>query len=236
MRLLAKSYCSLHPEVAIEVLPSLGTSGGSRAVKAGAIDLAVASRSLTEKEQAGVKSHFLGKSPFVFAVHPETRIADVTLSQVARIYDGSMANWRDGSRIRRILRPVDDADWQYMRTLSPELARALDVAQSTNGLQLSITDTDAVDYLERTEGSFGPTTLAMVLAEKRKVKVLSFEGRQPGNSEPGGQPYPLMKSYLLLTSSKSSPEIEGFIDFIHSDSGREILAQVGIIPGGDQPQ
>ena len=233
MRLLGKKYSTLHQEVTVKVLPSLGTAGGIHAAKTGAVDLAVASRRLKEQELGGMKEYFLGGSPFVFAVNPATEVANVTLAQVVSLYNGNTTTWPDGTRIRRVLRPHNDSDWQFMTGLSPELAKALELAQATEGLFLAVTDTDAVSYLERIRGSFGPTTLAMVLSEKRRVKILSFNGLQPV-TDPGVENYPLVKPYHLLARADAPVSVNDFIDFIRSDQGRQILAQVGIKPAGPQ--
>lgn len=198
--------------------------------------MAIASRQLKAQERAGLKEYFLGESPFVFVVHPATVVRDVTLAQIVNIYDGTINTWQDGTKIRRILRPDTDSDWQLMHSLSPELATALDLAQWTEGLFLAVTDTDTVSYLERVRGSFGPSTLAMILAEKRNVKILSFNGIQPSVSNTGAEKYPLVKPYRLLTRVDASAPVDGFSDFIRSDQGRQILAQVGITLASDQLQ
>jgi phosphate transport system substrate-binding protein len=236
MRLLGRSYSALHPEVTVEVLPSLGTAGGIRAAKTGAIDLAVAGRPLMAKEKEGLKGYFLGETPFVFAVHPQTQVEDVTLAQVVNMYNGTIRTWRDGNQIRRILRPHNDSDWQLMSNISTELAKALEIAQETEGLFPAVTDTDAVSYLERIRGSFGPSTLSMILAEKRNVKILSFNGTQPGVSDPSKEKYPLVKPYHLLARADASASVNAFIDFILSDQGWEILAEAGIMPAAEQSQ
>ena len=236
IRLLGENYSALHPEVTFKVLPSLGTAGGIRAVKTGAIDLAIASRPIQEMERVGLKGYFLGESPFVFAVHPATEVKDVTLAQVVNIFNGSIPAWPDGNRIRRILRPDTDSDWQLMSSLSPELAKALEIAQETEGLFQAVTDTDTVSYLERIRGSFGGSTLTMILAEKRNVKILTFNGIQPGVAEPGKEKYPLAKPFYLLARADASAAVEGFVDFIGSDQGRQILAQVGIMPANERSQ
>jgi len=227
MRLLGQNYNSFHPEVSVNVLPSLGSAGGIRALKDGAIDLAISSRLLHEKEKAGIIGYLLGRSPFVFVVHPATQVDDVTENQLAGIYSGNITTWQDGVQIRRIIRPVADTDWQIMRTISPEVAEALDGAQETSGLFLAVTDSDVLSYIERVHGSFGAATLAMILAEKRRVKILSFDGIQPGTAVSGTQ-YPLEKQFIILMRDNTSANVRDFIDFIFSDRGKSILAQVGI--------
>jgi phosphate transport system substrate-binding protein len=232
MRLLGRSYSALHPDVKVKVLPSLGSGGGIRAIKTGAIDLAVASRPLTENEKTGLQYSFLGSSPFVFAVHPATPVEGITLSEIVNIYSGVITTWPDESHIRRFLRPSNDTDWQIMNTISPELASALQIAQKNEGIHLAITDSDAVDYLERVRGSFGPLTLTMIFAEQRKVKILAFNGNKPGVGGNDPEKYPLMKPYYLITRNDAMPALVNFIEFIHSAQGQKILTQAAIVKSG----
>lgn len=228
MELLRQQYRIHHPKITIEILPSLGSSGGMQALQAGAIDLAVVSRSLKEKEKKGVREYLLGTSPFVFAVHPYTEAENLTDTQLVDIYRGNLSLWPDGTQIRRILRPSDDTDWLIMQMISPEIAQALKEAGQTEGLYLAVTDTDAVSYLERVAGSFGATTLAMILAEKRKVKILSYRGIDP--ADPSGVAlYPLLKTYRLAVRSDAPTGLIDFLGFIFSDQGKQVLSKVGIV-------
>ncbi len=58
MQLLGDAYSKNHPETKIIVLPSLGSSGGIKAVLAGAIQVAVSSRPIKDSETS------LGASAF----------------------------------------------------------------------------------------------------------------------------------------------------------------------------
>jgi phosphate transport system substrate-binding protein len=97
-------------------------------------------------------------------------------------------------------------------------------------LFLAVTDTDVVSYLERVRGSFGPTTLAMICAEKRNVKVLSLNGIQPGSVT--SEHYPLEKQYFALVRDDASAKAGEFVDFILSSQGKIILAEVGMSTAG----
>jgi phosphate transport system substrate-binding protein len=227
MKRLAQEYCTHHPEITIEVLPSLGSSGGILALQSGAIDLAVASRPLKVIEKRDVQDLMLGTSPFVFGVHPSTSTEDITISQLIDIYLGTQTTWSDGIPIRRILRPVNDTDWLLLQAISPEVAQALEVASQTEGLYLAVTDTDTAAYLERVTGSFAPITLTMILAEQRQVKVLSFMGIDPADPKVAKR-YPLHKTYRLIVRKETSTEVTDFLKFIFSDRGKQILNEVGL--------
>jgi phosphate transport system substrate-binding protein len=232
MQLLGKSYSTHNPDVTVEVLPSLGTSGGIRALKSGAIDVAVAGRQLTEDEKTGLHYSFLGESPMVFAVHPATPVEEIILPEIVDIYNGTNLTWSDQNRIRPFSRPVNDADWQLMNSFSPELSEALQIAQKNEGIHLAITDNDAVTYLENVRGSFGPTTLTMIVAEQRRVKILTFNGKQPEAANHIQERYPLQKSYFLLSRIDTTPAVAKFLDYIHSPQGQKVLSQVAISING----
>lgn len=229
LQVMGQHYSYLNPQTTIKVLPSLGSAGGIRALQAGAIDLAIASRTLKEQEKENLQELPLGFSPLVFAVHPDTPISDITFNEAAGIYSGAISTWRDGSQIRRILRPESDADWLLMRRVSGEMANSLDIAQKTQGLHLAVTDSDAVSSLEQVAGSFGPTTLAMVLAEKRKVRMLSLAGRQPADL--GDDPeYPMRKTFRMIIRDDARPEIRAFTAFITSPEGKKTMSALGVLP------
>jgi len=228
MRLLGSGFSQLTPRYSVKVLPSLGTSGGIRALRAGALDMAIASRKVTNKEREGLEVYSLGRSPFVFAVHPGVPMDNITLAQVRDIYAGDMAVWSDGNPIRWILRPVDESDWLLMRAISTEMAGAVDLAQKTEGLFVAITDIDVADSLEKIKGSFSPIPLTLIVSEKRLVKVLSLNGVQPSVEALAAHHYPLAKPYYLLVRQDAPESVRKFIAFIRSHQGQQLLYQSGI--------
>lgn len=229
MKLLAQKYKTQQQNVIFEVLPSLGSSGGMKALQSGAIDVAITSRPLKEKEKKGVKAYTLGQSPFMFAVHPSVSVDSLTQSQLIEIYLGKTNKWPNGVPIRRVLRPGNDTDWLTMKAMSSALSHAMDIAHQTEGLFIAVTDNDAVDYLERVEGSISPTTLTLVLAEKRRVKILSFEGTSAVDNS-SQSIYPFQKTYFLAVRNELSSAVADFLNFIFSEQGKEVLVKAGVKP------
>jgi len=67
MTRLGAAFAAYQPDLAVEVLPSLGSSGGIRALAGGAIDIAVSARALKPEEEAqGLQAVALLRTPFVF--------------------------------------------------------------------------------------------------------------------------------------------------------------------------
>jgi phosphate transport system substrate-binding protein len=228
MRLLGLAFARANPGDKVEVLPSLGSNGGIRALEDGALAVAIVSRAVKDAERKEFSVYDLGCSPFVFAVHSAVAEEAITLSQVAAIYSGKMTVWQDGTPIRRILRPVDESDWRLMQGLSPAMADALQKAENTDGLFIAMTDADVADYLEESRGSFGPVTLTLFLSEKRRFKILSLDGVRPDVGAVARHRYPVVKPYTLLIRHDATEPVKRFMRFIQSGDGRQLLQQSGI--------
>ncbi|MEC5292028.1 PstS family phosphate ABC transporter substrate-binding protein, partial [Aurantimonas sp. C2-3-R2] len=86
MRLLGASYMKEHPDSQIEVLPSLGSTGGIKALLAGAVDIAVSSRALTDEERAaGATSNLYARTPLAVVTSPNAPIEDITTGELEAI-------------------------------------------------------------------------------------------------------------------------------------------------------
>lgn len=228
MKLLAETYQSTHPEAKIKVLPSLGSGGGIKAVLAGAIQVAVSSRPLKSTEsEKGARSVEYGRTPFVFAVGTNTRVDAVTEQDLVDIYSGTRETWQDGTRIRIVLRPVGDSDSAKVKSISPAVSEAKSAAEQRPGMLYAVTDQETADHIEKIDGAFGASTLAQINAEQRSMKPLRLNGVDPIGGTIADGSYPYYKPFIIVTSPKTTAAAQQFVDFIGSDSGREILSRLG---------
>lgn len=228
MRLLADAYTAHHPETTFVVLPSMGSSGGIKAVLAGAVAIALSTRPLKPDEiAAGAKAVEYGRTPFVFATAPATPVDGISTRQLADIYAGRLGEWPDGTRIRTILRPVSDSDNDVIKAISPEIAKGLAIAETRPGMAFAVTDQETAKAIETTPGGIGPTSLALILSERRNLKPLRIDGILPSPDSLADGSYPLDKRMLIVTAPKSPPEALDFIAFVRSDEGRAILTRTG---------
>ncbi len=228
IRRLGMSFVKSNPSTIIAIPPSMGSNGGIKAVLAGKLDIAVSARPLTEGERArgGCEIPY-ARTPFVFAVNGRTARRGVTRDEVLAIYRGTMTAWDDGSPIRLILRPRSDSDIDALLPVSPEMGAALDAAYGREGLLTAMTDQDAADALEKTPGAFGTTTLALVAAEKRNIRILSLEGVHPSLKSLGDGSYQHSKTFFLVTGANPPPTVRSFIAFVRSPAGASILRKSG---------
>lgn len=228
MELLGDAFKRQNPGVVIEVLPSLGSGGGVKALLAGAVQVAVIARPLQDKEvAAGASAQEFGRTPFVFATHRSTRARGISVSDLVDVYAGRQESWPDGTPIRLVLRPVGDSDSEALKAISPAMRAAKTAAEQRKGMFFAVTDQDAADALEKMPGSLGPTSLALVLGERRELKVLALDGVMPDVRSLAAGSYPLYKTMLLATGPKSSAAAKAFVEFARSPAAREILVKNG---------
>lgn len=229
MRLLANEYSAKSPGFRIRIVPSLGSGGSIKAVLAGAIDLAVSSRPINEQERKlGASLREFGRTPFVVAVAAKMPIDTITIKELADIYAGIKVKWPDGTPIRIILRPSSDIDSEMIRSFSPALRQGVSAAEARPGIRVALNDQMAADDLERIPGAVGPSSLSLLLSEKRQLKALSLDGVRPTPENAASQAYPYSKRLFFVTGARLSKAVESFTAFANSPAGRKILVANGI--------
>jgi phosphate transport system substrate-binding protein len=231
MRLLAEAFRKAEPGVEVVIPRSIGSTGGIRAALGGKLDIGLSARPLSAEELAEGGRHIpYARTAFVFAVNPDVKRSDITLAEAIEIYAGRKTTWDDGTALRLILRPTADTDTIALRNMSPEMARAVEQAQKREGLIVATTDQDSADAIGRTDGSFGTSTLALVVSEKRRIRMLSLSGVMPTTESVRDGTYPYTKTFYMVTRQAPSPTARRFIRFVWSPEGKAILSRAGQVP------
>jgi len=228
MQLLVAAYAKGRPDVRISVLPSMGSGGGIKALLAGAIQIGVSSRSLTEAERkAGAAEVEYGRTPFVFVTSTTSKVSGITTQNLVDFYAGTTDQWPDGSKVRLVLRPIGDSDSDLIKSMSPAMREAKSAAEQRQGMLFAVTDQETASNIEKIPGALGSSTLALILSEKRALKALALNGIVPDAKSIASGSYPLQKQLLIITGPKTTPEAHAFVAFVRSAAGREILIQTG---------
>ena len=228
MQLLADAYTAEHPGTRIKVLPSLGSGGGIKALLSGAIQVAVSARPLKDKEsKAGANSVPLSRTPIVFATQSRNQATGISEQELVDMLAGKTPEWPDGTRVRLILRPVDDSDSRMIKNISSAVRDAKIAAEQRKGMAFAVTDQDAADSIEKIPGSLGVSTLAQIISEQRAIKALRWNDVEPGATTLADGSYPLQKHYVIVTTRKTPAEARDFVAFLESASARAILAANG---------
>ena len=228
MQVLGEAFERSNPDVKVEVVPSLGSSGGIKAAAKGAIDIAFSSRPLTAIEtDLNLTDTEWVRTPFVVASGKETEAGDMSLPRLEQIYSGVVTSWPNRERIRLVLRPAAESDTRIAKSISPTLTRAIDSLSSLEGALIAVTDQENLATLAKIPGSLGFATLAQVITEKRPVQIWSFAGVPPSVQSLKDGSYSLVKPLYMITRPAPSANVKNFLAFLRTDQARSILTNSG---------
>ena len=229
MRGLGAAYTADHPETRVEVLPSLGTPGGIRALLARRIDIALTSRPLTDKDKGdGLEEAVCATTAYVFAT-TYTGPYSVTKATLPSLYANPQPVWPDRTPLKIILRSRAGTARQYLSTLVPGMAAALDAAYARPGMPVSATDQVNAELATRVAGSFAFMTLMQMQSERLALRALPFEGVTPTPQTIADRTYPLLIQGCAVIHRIASAEVQKFIVYMKSTVGQALVRQHGAI-------
>lgn len=228
MQLIGEAFQRAYPEHSVKILPSLGTSGGIKALQGGRLDLAVSARDVNAEEKvAGLSAYKYGTTAFIFVSHAKTPVQALTKESIAALYSGRQASWSDGKPVRLVLRPKGDSDTKQLTKFSPEIEAAVMTAHAKSGMTLAVTDSDSADQVEKIPGAFATSTLALVLSENRNFNILPLDGVKPTAQTLADATYPHTKDMYAVTGANPSAGSKQFLQFLGLPPGMEILKKTG---------
>lgn len=230
MERLANDYSTRHADERFEFQAPWGNEGAYRAVRVGRLDLAIVNRPEAAPPRAGdaaLAVNWLARTPQVFAVHRDTGLRDLSLADLTALHREEVFRLPSGQRLRPVLRPDGSGTARGVASLAPGLAAAMRLAQQRAGMLRAVDELEALRLIEEVPGAVGAVTLAAMLASRRPLVALAFEGRVPSVAELEARRYPLQRQFYVVSTPLPSPKVLGFVSFIRSDVARATLATLG---------
>lgn len=167
------------------------------------------------------------RTPTVIAVSNNLDHDAITIDQLVDIYTGKLTKWPDGSLIRPIIRQPNDDNTRQLKQLSPALQSAIEIADKRSGLLFASTDQETVDKIEKTPGSFGVTSLALILSEQRPIHAMNLDGVEPTSETCIDGSYPIIKHFYFILPNDISVQVSDFLSFVKSPAGKILLEKYG---------
>ena len=231
MRQLGAAFTVEHPGLRIDVLPSMGSGGGVRALRDGAIDIAITGRPLTAEEQGDVNLNQipLAVTPVAFlSSHPQE--LNLAPDVAARMFSDPDARWPDGTPVRVIVRPETESDLSVVISQFQGLREAFAMARRRPDVPMAATDQENLELAVMMEGSLTVGTVLQVWSEGVRLYALPIDGVAPTLANLGAGRYPMGKQFFLVVREETSGTVDSFIDFVHSEDGQTMLRRFGALP------
>lgn len=196
-----------------------GTDQGIEDILAGKVDIAAASRPLTEQEQSqGLKSVTITQDAIALMVGKANPFNQgLTSSQVADIFQGKINNWSavggPSVTIRVINRPVISGTHQIFKEL---VLKGANFGTTPN---ITTLPRDATTPLIQSLGidGIGYATFAQA-ANQKTARVLSIDGLAPDVGS-----YPYQRSLYYIYKDPANVGVKAFLGYATSPQGQQVL-------------
>ncbi len=247
----AEEYMKLHPEVSIQVTGG-GSGTGIASLLNKTTELANSSRELKPSEIENAKSK--GITPVTYnvaldgisiIVNPQNKIDSLTLKQLSDIFAGNITNWKQlgGADMPITLYGRENSSGTYEFFKDHVLGkdangRQVDYSPSTQVLQGTAALGEAVARDVKGIGYGG----VGYFAERNDVKILHVKKDE---NSPAYSPvenkkvnyeliwsgdYPISRYLYCFTNGEAAGKLKGFVDYITSPQGQEIVKTMEYIP------
>ncbi|MEI6157166.1 MAG: phosphate ABC transporter substrate-binding protein, partial [Atribacterota bacterium] len=212
-----------------------GSGAGLTSLFDGVIDIAMSSREMKPEEKTGVQERGIEIGELVLAydaiavvVNPQNPLEDVSLETLRKLYTGEIRSWQE-------------LNWKNL----PVLPISRDFASGTfevfNQIVLQKQDfrPDVLMLVSNlmilNEVSISPDTIGYIGLGyvNDQVKVLRIDGVAPHRENVRSGTYPLKRPLYLYYAQPLDPDVQRFLDFIHSDEGQSVINGEGLMGTGD---
>jgi phosphate transport system substrate-binding protein len=241
----AEAYAAERDDVAVAVTGG-GSGTGFSALVNGTVDIANASRRITQRESDLARSR--GVEPVEFIVgydalavylHPNNPLQSLTLEQLARIYgeDGDVVSWDQlgvtvpgcsSGEIVRVSRQNSSGTFAYFRRAV--LGKAHDFKLGSRDMHGS---KDVVELVTNTPCAIGYSGLAYTTHEVKMAAIAvdpDSEPVTPTVESAFDGSYPIARPLFMYTSGQPTGAVKTYLDWILSDEGQCIIQVKGYAP------
>lgn len=225
---IGNGFTAEHPDIALEIPPSIGSGGGIAAVGSGAERMGRVARPLSDSEvEYGLEYLPIAKIPSAIFTHPSTGVETLTSDQLVGLYSGAITNWSElggaDLRVRLVRREDADSTLQVLKSTMPGWK---DLEFSPRS-KTALTTQDAIETAREVEGAiaFGPYSRPL----EDGLTVVKIDGHHPTDD---GYPSAVTLA-LIYKAGTLDADMEAFLAFSRSDQARALIRNYGGVPTGN---
>ncbi|MFA5293693.1 MAG: substrate-binding domain-containing protein [Phycisphaerae bacterium] len=215
--------------VQIELLESIGSTAGIKAVAAGKADLARVARPLKEHEKEfGLTQQVFANTPVVFAASPDINgIDNITTEQILGIYSGKITDWSQlGAKPGKIYPLTREQGDSALRILNEMLPGFADI-NNPNAKVMYLTP-ETVATLQEHKQTIGFVPLSATV--NANLKILNIDGIEPSIKKVLSGDYKYLIPLGVVYKDQPKGLAKEFIDFLYSEDAKKIIKTMGAVP------
>jgi phosphate transport system substrate-binding protein len=239
----AEKYMEKNPKEFIAVTGG-GSGTGLSSLISGTCDIAISSRDIKDKEISLAKQK--GIVPFeikvaldglAVVVNPSNPVSKLTIGQLADIFDGKIANWKEvggkDAKIVLLSREVNSGTHVYfkehvLRRCDPKGKE--EFAPSALMLSSSQAIADEIAGNPAAIGYYGMGYISLKQKPLSVAKDAKSEYIAPTVDNVVKGKYPISRPLIFYTNGEPQGLIKKFVDFALSKEGQEIVLATDFVP------
>ena len=239
----AEKYMERNPSDFVAVTGG-GSGTGFSSLISGTCDIAMASRSIKDKEIALAKAKGINPNEIKVAldglavvVNPNNPVSKLTLGQLADIFTGRVSNWKEvGGKDEKIVilsREVNSGTHVYFKehvlrkndsNSKEEFASSALMLSSSQAIADEVAGNPAaIGYYGMGYISKKQKPLFLAKDEKSEYEAPTIENVVNGK-------YPISRPLLIYTNGQTQGLVKKFVDFMLSKEGQDIVLATDFVP------
>lgn len=231
----SEAFMNHYPQNTVVVIGG-GSSLGIASFIEGEVDIAMASRKIKDSEiesamEKGIKptETVIGWDGIVVVINKNNSFDSLSIEQLKKIYTGEITNWKElggkNEEMKVLVRDSSSGTYAFFKehVLDDEAYTSTAISEpNTEAIVKDVaTDSAAIGYIG----------LAYADNSVKAINLETSEGvfsPEPESIRKGE--YPLSRSLQYYTNDMPERDIQEYINFVLSEQGQAIIAEVGYLP------
>lgn len=230
----AEAFNSLQQKYFVSVTGG-GTGPGIIGIAERRIDIAMASREITEEEKERYGDRFqeytIGYDGVALAVSKAIYIAGITgltSEQVKSIYLGETRNWRALGGPDKEIYAIARESGSGTRAIFNNIILGNEAAETPGVGTVALSSAEVETAISGSDKAIG--YLGLNYAEEGYIATIALDGVIPSIDSIRNGSYSLARKLYFYTIGEPKPGTQEFIDFVLSAEGQRIAEENGFIP------
>lgn len=176
----------------------------------------------------------IGSEAFVFFVHKDNPITNLTTEQIKGIYSGKIKNWKEvGGRDEKIVafqRNEGSGSQSMLKRFMGDTLIMEAPSEQVNDLMSGIIERVS-DYRSSTSSiGFSFRFYVEGIIKNPDIKMISIDGVAPTVENIKNGTYPIVTSlYAVTNANEENENVQKLIDWVLSEEGQKIIEETGYV-------
>ena len=191
-------------------------------------------RAYAEENQTTFEYTPIGTEAFVFFVHKDNPITNLTTEQIKDIYSGKITNWKDvggkNEKIAAFQRNEGSGSQSMLKRFMGDTPITDAPTEMVNDLMAGIIK-QVADYKSKTNSiGFSFRYYVEGIIKNPDIKMISIDGAAPTSENIRNGSYPVLTPiYAVTYKENQNGNVDKLLEWILSDEGQYIINETGYV-------